>query len=240
MQQFALIARKVALIAGCMLQQAGCSGQSLPATVGAHTLVFQRLGGPLLAIATPPLATSVSGSVIIVGVGRGDITGFSPPRDNQGAAAYLQLGETHAYSNWPKSGTALYVLAPATGGPDHVITTATPPRDEVTLAAIEVVGSRIQDVAWNEVLAGNPITSGKVKTTGPATLVAFWWGDGTVRYDKTAVPDGGFQVIDAVLESGALVQCAVAVKQVSAAGSYDVTWKATPKQGAQMWVIAIQ
>ena len=240
MQRLARVVRKVALIAGCLLQQAGCGGQPLPATLGAHALVFQRLDGASTALSTPPLPSRASGSVIIVGVGRGDVTAFAPPSDNRGTVNYQQLGETHTYTNWPKSGTALYALAPAPAGPGRVITTSTPPRDEVTLAAIEVVGTRIQDVAWNEVLAGSPVTSRKVTTTGPATLVAFWWGDGTVKYDKTAVPDGGFQVIDSVLESGALVQCAVAVRYVPDAGSYDVTWKATPSQGAQMWLVAIQ
>ncbi|HVK84497.1 MAG TPA: hypothetical protein VM513_10350 [Kofleriaceae bacterium] len=35
-------------------------------------------------------------------------------------------------------------------------------------------------------------------TTGPATLVAFWWGDGGVWGDKTAVPNNGFVVVVAV------------------------------------------
>jgi hypothetical protein len=36
------------------------------------------------------------------------------------------------------------------------------------------------------------------------------------------------------------VQCAVAVENVTAAGTYDVTWKATPAQGAQLYLIAVQ
>ena len=58
--------------------------------------------------------------------------------------------------------------------------------------------------------------------------------------DKTATPDNGWNVVDWVLLSGALVQCAVAVREVTDAGSYDVTWQATPTQGAQMWLIAVQ
>jgi hypothetical protein len=61
-----------------------------------------------------------------------------------------------------------------------------------------------------------------------------------VQSDKTAVPDSGFTVVDSVLASGALVQCAVAVRQVSAAGTYNVTWAATPAQGAQLWIVAVQ
>ena len=75
---------------------------------------------------------------------------------------------------------------------------------------------------------------------GPALLVAWWWGDGDVAGDKTAVPNNGFTVIHSILKAGPLVQCCVAVKQVSAAGTYNVTWAATPTQGAQLWIAAIQ
>ncbi len=96
------------------------------------------------------------------------------------------------------------------------------------------------DAKWHEVAAGRPLTSPAVTTTGPALLVAWWWGDADVRADKTAIPDNGFAVVDAILLEGALVQCAVAVKQVELAGTYLVTWAATPLQGAQLWIAAVQ
>jgi hypothetical protein len=236
----ARIARGAALVAGLALQPVGCDRRPPPATMGAHSLVFQRLDGGLSTLSTPPLSTGAAGRTLIVSVGRGDVGAFAPPFDNKSNMPYVQLGTTHTYTNWPRSGTALYALVDGEGGVDHVISASTPPMDEVTLAAIEIVGTRISDFAWNEVLAGSPITSRKITTTGPATLVAFWWGDGGVRHDKTALPNNGFQVIDAVLESGALVQCAVAVKHVTDAGSYDVTWKAKPWQGAQLWIVAVE
>ena len=94
---------------------------------------------------------------------------------------------------------------------------------------------------WNEVLAGSPLRSRSVTTTGPATLIAFWWGDGAlIRSNKAAVPNNGLAVVDAVLSAGELMQCAVAVKTVAAGGRYDVTWKATPRQGAQLWLVAVE
>jgi hypothetical protein len=85
------------------------------------------------------------------------------------------------------------------------------------------------------------VTSASVTTTGPATLVAFWWGDAPAQDDpQTAVPDNGFTPVDAVLEPHNLVQCVVAVKNVTAAGTYNVTWTSTPVQGAQLWLIAVQ
>lgn len=223
-------------------EQKDAGSAPLPPTLGAHALVFQRQSAPdgEDVISTPGLSTQ-TGSTILVSVGRGVFSSFALPTDNKGNAPYRQLGEAHTYTRYPNSGTALYAFEGAAGGSDHVISATTPASDEITLSAVEVRGTRVVDHQWREVLRGGPpITSGKVTTTGPATLVAFWWGDHDVREDKTATPDGGFQVIDSVLASGALVQSAVAVKHVDAAGSYDVTWTATPPQGAQLWLVAVE
>ncbi len=84
-------------------------------------------------------------------------------------------------------------------------------------------------------------------TTGPATLVAFWWGDGNVDFVHTAIPNNGFNVIDSFLPTGALIQSAVATKDVSAAGTYNVTWNSqnpdnnpAHNEGAQLWLVAVQ
>ena len=209
--------------------------------LGAHALSFHRLNASsATAIDTAPMATTRSGSTILVSVGRGQRGAFAPPTDNKGNS-YAQLDETHAYTRWPDSGVAVYAAAGMTGGDGLVVSTATPPSDEITLAAVEVVeGARVQAFAWREVLDGAPLTSPSVTTTGPATLVAFWWGDAFADIRQTAVPDHGFVVVDSILDPGSLVQAAVAVKNVDAAGTYDVTWTATPRQGAQLWLIAVQ
>ncbi|MEZ4364526.1 MAG: hypothetical protein R3B48_30395 [Kofleriaceae bacterium] len=214
-------------------------GASPPPSVGTHAIVFQRLNGGLSTLSTPALATTATGSTLVVSVGRGDFSAFAAPTDNK-ANTYQQLGVAHTYTRYPSSGTAVYAVANGAGGPGHVISATTPPSDEITLAAVEVKGTRVADFQWSEVLMDRPITSEQVTTTGPATLVAFWWGDAGVNNDKTAVPNNGFTVIDSVLSSGELVQSAVAVKAVSAAGTYDVTWTATPVQGAQLWLVAIE
>lgn len=221
-------------------------------TLGAHALVFQRIDGGLERVQTPPLSTAATGSTILISVGRGQLAAFEAPTDNRNPAPYKQIGETHRYTNWPNSGTALYALEDARGGAGHVVQTRTPPGDEVTLAVVEIRGSHVEDAAWTEVLypdsfgrlrravfSQNSVTSAKVETAGPATLVAFWWGDAGVDGHKTAEPDNGFRVIGAVLEPGALVQCAVAVRHVAEAGQYDVTWTSSPLQGAQLWLVAV-
>lgn len=211
-----------------------------PVSIRGHSLVFQRIDGGSSAVTTERMPTGGDGNVTVVSVGRGDIRAHALPVSEPNDVSFEQIGETHDYTNWRSSGTALYAAIATTGDGARAVRAATPPNDEVTLAAVVVAGRRIQDFAWNEVLAGNALTSGTVTTTGPATLVAFWWGDAGVRYDKQAVPSRGFQVIDAVLESGALVQCAVAVRHVDEAGRYEVTWRAYPEQGAQLWLVAIE
>lgn len=187
------------------------------------------------------MATRASGSSLLACVGRGVVSAHSAPTDNKGNT-YTQLGTSHTYTLWSSSGTALYACELAAGGTGHAVTAAKPnPSDETTLSVIEVVnGGVIGEVKWNEVLKGSPLTSQSVTTTGPAVLVAWWWGDAAEPSDKTAVPDNGFTVVDSILLSGALVQCAAAVKQVSAAGTYQVTWTSTPQQGAQLWIAVVQ
>lgn len=192
-------------------------------------------------LSTASMATRAAGSTVLVCVGRGLVRGHSRPTDNKGNN-YVQLDTSHVYTLWLGSGTALYACEQAAGGAGHVVTAAKPtPADETTLSAVEIVnGGVVREVKWNEVLAGNALTSQSVTTSGPALLVAWWWGDADSQNIKTAVPDSGFTVIDSILEQGALVQCAVAVRQVSAAGTYQVTWTATPIQGAQLWIAAVQ
>jgi hypothetical protein len=197
------------------------------------------------------MATQASGSMIVVSVGRGDNTLFATPTDTRGNAPYRLRDMMHPYAHpFETSGTALYQFTSALGGAGFQVTTTTGPDhvsgqgDEITVAAVEVIeGTQIQQ-AWNVVVQQNPpipVTSGSVTTTGPATLIAFWWGDGFPGTPQSATPNNGFVVVDTnAQETGSFVQCAVAVKTVTAPGTYNVTWTATPVQGAQLWLVAVQ
>ncbi|HEY0194544.1 MAG TPA: hypothetical protein VGC42_25705 [Kofleriaceae bacterium] len=217
------------------------------AAVGAHAINYYKLGAnPAISLSTPPITTQASGSTIVVSVGRGNATLFALPTDSKGNAPYVQQGTAHPYSLYPDSGTALYTFKPAKGGANFQVTTSTGKfstgqSDEITMAVVEVASSgKVQDVQWSEVRAP-PLTSKSVTTDGPATLVAFWWGDGTSSSSQHATPDNGFTVVDTNAEqTDSFVQCAVAVKQVTAAGTYDVTWTPDPSQGAQLWLVAIE
>jgi hypothetical protein len=209
--------------------------------IGAHGLSHSELGvgAHPMPIQTPALSTR-SGSAIIVSVGRGDKRLFALPTDTKGNAPYQQLDTVHTYTPYPDSGTALYAFLGAAGGDGFRVNAATDDRDEITIAAVEVLeGTRIADHAWVNAPSASTVKSASVTTTGPATLIAFWWGDANQYFVKTAVPNNGFTVIDSLLAEGSLVQCAVAVKTVTSAGTYDVSWTATPVQGAQLWLVAV-
>lgn len=210
-------------------------------TLGAHALVFDRLGEAASSLPTPSVSVRANASTLLACVGRGRLADDAPPTDSAGNV-YDRLGAAHTYTLWPDSGTALYACMQARGVNGQVIAVPKPSGDdEVTLSVVEVANAGVvRDVQWREVLSGQPLASASVTTTGPALLVAWWWGDAGVDQDKTAVPDSGFTVIDSVLASGALVQCAAAVRQVETAGSYNVTWTSTPLQGAQLWLAAVQ
>ncbi|MDM0108177.1 hypothetical protein QTH97_24730 [Variovorax sp. J22R24] len=219
---------------------APAAGAGTVPALGAHALNFNRDGVASSSLSAPAMTTRTSGSTLLACVGRGVLASVAPT-DNAGNA-FVQLDVPHTYTLFPNSGTGLYACEKAQGIAGHVVTAAKPKvTDETTLSVIEIVnGGSVREVRWREVLSGQPLTSASVTTTGPALLVAWWWGDAGVDQDKTAVPNNGFTVVDSVLSSGALVQAAVAIRQVGAAGSYNVTWVSTPQQGAQLWLVAVQ
>jgi hypothetical protein len=220
-------------------------------TIGAHALAFYpcmghtgwlwrtlKTGG----ISTPSMITEASGSTMLTWVGRGKIEAFTlstVPTDNKGNA-YRRIGSVHDFSPlWPNSGEALYISLSAVGGNTHIVTAPLPGPDEITLATVEIKnGGVIEDAQWNKVILP-PQTSLNVTTTGPATLVAVWVGDAGAP-SVTASPNNGFTVIDSQLLANCQVEAVVATKVVSAAGTYNVTWTATPTQGAHMWLVAVQ
>ena len=175
---------------------AACSGSDAattpvavtPSGVGAHAITYARFGSTVAQVSTAPITTQASGSTLIVSVGRGDVRGHRPPTDNRGNT-FVQQGTAHTYARYPGSGTALYVAQSINGGSNHIVSTVHVSGDETTLTAVEVPGGGSVTQRWSEVLVGNPITSQSIVTTGPATLIAFWWGDADGSVAHTAVPN---------------------------------------------------
>jgi hypothetical protein len=210
-------------------------------TVGAHTLAFfpcNSSGG----LTTSPIATRISGSTILAWVGRGDTNGFTGtvPLDNK-TNSFKLIGSIHDYSPlYPGSGEALYSVLSAAGSGGYRATALMPEGgDEITMAVVEVKdGGIIQDAQFRKVLSP-PHTSLNVTTAGPATLMAIWAGD-SGGASVTATPNNGFMTIDSQLLSSCEVEVVVATKDVATAGTYNVTWTATPSQGAHLWLVAVE
>lgn len=240
---------------------------ALTPALGAHTLLVQTEGKGVSPAVSTPVTTDANGSSLLVLVS--SYTSNSDDPTDSYSNTWKQLGPSVVYNGYDgKFNVRAYVALSAKGGAGHTVSV---PKSGITVGEISVPfieirhAAVLKDVAqnypvpgtvgrvanklarvWHDV-AGNPsvsstsLTSGSVTTTGPATLIAVWWGDATV-YSMTAVPDNGFKVIDSFLElppnSG--TQCAVAFRQVATAGTYNVTWTGSPAQGAILWLFAFQ
>jgi hypothetical protein len=212
--------------------------------LGGHTLLAQSEGLGVAPAVTEPVDTQRSGSTLIVFNG-GYSSNDAHPVDSY-ANRWKQLGSTVPYGNGygDRFDVKAYIALAAKGGANHTVSFAKPGNavGEMSVPFIEIKQAGVlKDVAQNYAPAGLTLRSGTVRTTGPATLVAVWWGDGGVKH-MTAVPNNGFTVIDSFLKlpDNSGVQCAVAFKQVDAAGTYDVSWIGAPIQGAILWLFAFQ
>jgi hypothetical protein len=258
----------VVLIVATLVAAAAESQTPWPASeLGAHTLLVQTEDEGTSPAISVPIATQTSGSSLLVLVSS-YASNPDGPTDSY-ANKWTQIGGKVVYRGYEgRFDARAYVAFSAKGGPGHTVSVIKPgrPDGEISAPFIEIKGAgRLQDVAqtypapslavkvtnkveraWQK-LAGDAddasaaLTSGTVTTTGPATLVAVWWGDGRAR-TMTAVPHDGFKLIDKFLDlppKGG-VQCAVATRQVAAAGTYSVTWSGAPAQGAILWLFAFQ
>jgi hypothetical protein len=213
------------------------------AALGAHVLLWHEDGaGPPIAT-TPAITTQVSGSSLIA-FSAGYASNTLGPTDNKDNL-WQPLGAPVVYRGYNGVfNVKAYLANAARGGAGHTLSIVKngAPSGEITVPFIEVRQSTaLHAVAQNYPLAASVVTSGSVTTSGPATLVAVWWGDagGLVH---SAVPDNGFSIIENFvnLPPNSAVQCVVATRQVSAAGSWQVSWTQSPTQGAVLWLFAFQ
>jgi hypothetical protein len=229
----------------------GAGGRSASASsapsLGAHVKATVAVGTPNDPLTTASVTTT-PGSLLLMNVGRGHLANFgiagATPHDNKSNPNYTKIGATEPYALFPDSATALYSLAGGAAGAGYQVSVAqglngSSNNDEITMFLAEVLGgSVVQDFTWNEVTSAGPTTSGNVTTTGPALLVAFWWGEDTSLSSISV--DASWTIIEQQLLASSNIQGAMAVRVVSAPGTYNATWTASPAQAAQMWVAAVQ
>ncbi|WP_243041001.1 hypothetical protein [Dyella sedimenti] len=212
-------------------------------TLGAHALLTHSEGMGVTPAISPRLDTQASGSSFLVlsgGYARND----EPPTDSY-ANRWKRVGERVAYRGYDGAfEVAAYVALDGKGGAAHSVRIDKPgyPQGEISMPLVEIRHAGVlKDMAQNYPQPSLVLTSGEVTTTGPALLVAVWWGDAGVKH-MSARPGDGFTVIDDYLQlpDNSGVQCAVAYRQVAAAGTYRVSWVGSPIQGAILWLFAFQ
>ncbi|THD06713.1 hypothetical protein B1991_11825 [Rhodanobacter lindaniclasticus] len=261
---------RVLMLACIPLTAAGVDGPvppvPAPPALGVHTLLAQADHRGRRPAVTVPLDTAPTGSALLV-LNGGFASNAVPPTDSYGRH-WTQVGPTAVYDGYQgRFDVKAYVSLAGPGGPHHTVSIDKPgePDREITIPFVEIRHAAVlQDFAQNypaptltqriagklkrtlEGMLSEPddrfsVTSGEVATTGPATLIAVWWGDGNVR-QMSAVPDNGFTVIDSYLQLPPIsgVQCAVAYRQVDRAGTYRVSWSGSPRQRAILWLFAFQ
>ena len=233
------------LMAGATATQAADAPPAVQATpsLGAHTLLTHSEGMGVAPAVTSPIDTQATGSSLIV-LNGGYAGNADKPVDSYDNR-WKRIGDTVVYNGYSGAFTvSAYAVLSAKGGAGHTVTIAkrANPAGEISVPFIEVMHAGVlQDIAQNYPAPGLVLTSGNVTTTGPATLVAVWWGDAGVKR-MTTRPDHEFTLIDSylTLPDNSGVQVAVAYRQVATAGSYNVSWIGSPIQGAILWLFAFQ
>lgn len=216
--------------------------QTVPAP-GAHTLLTHSEGMGVSPAVSSPIDTQPADSTFLV-LNGGYVKNAGAPVDSYGNR-WKQVGDSVVFRGYDGAfDVTAYVALAGKGGSGHTlrIDKSGYPVGEITVPFVEITHAGVlKDMAQNYPAPGLVLTSDSVTTTGPATLIAVWWGDAGVR-NMSARPDSGFTVIDSylLLPENSGVQCAVAYKQVTAAGTYHVNWVGSPIQGAILWLFAFQ
>ena len=214
-----------------------------PPALGAHVFLGQGEGIGVDPAVTPPMDTQPSGSVFVA-FNAGYASNDDAPIDSY-RNTWRPLGRSMTYANYgDRFAVRAYVALGGKGGPGHTVSIRKrgEPTGELSLPFVEVRhATRVQAMAQSYAHPAPVVVSDTIHVDGPATLLAFWWGDGGVKR-MTLTPSDGFQVIDTFTtlpdESG--VQGVVAWREVKEPGTYRVHWTAEPVQGAALWLMAIR
>lgn len=122
------------------------------------------------------------------------------------------------------------------------------PLGEISVAVLEAATSGTRTIVQTQGNiaaqgAGVGYSSPSITTTGPAVIFAIWSGDADTATNPkdVAVSGTGWSLLESSFQSSVpYVQFAVAVRVVTAAGTYSCTWTPTANQGAAMQMVAVQ
>jgi hypothetical protein len=220
-----------------------CAAEALTSQLGSHVLLWHEDGnGPGVAV-TPPINTQTSGSSLIA-FSAGYAGNNALPTDNKGNI-WSPLGAPVVYRGYNGAfDVKAYAVFGAHGGNGHSLSIVknAEAAGEITVPFIEIRQSAaLHAIAQNYPAAAAVVTSASVNTSGAATLLALWWGD-AAGLQHSAIPNNGFSIIENFvnLPPNSAVQCVVAVRQVTSAGTYSVSWTQSPSEGAVLWLLAFQ
>ena len=150
------------------------------------------------------LDTSASGSTFIVAPGGKTSDVNRGPTDNKGNT-YTKVGGID-YADYPGYGAYVWASKNAIGGTGQTWSQYVTRFDEDTTFVIEVPNAGTNPTIISSVMQHDnsgsyepwlpgeiTLTSNSVTTTGPATLIAYWWGSGPTSWgDHIATPNNGF------------------------------------------------
>lgn len=213
-----------------------------------HSLNYHFIGAGGSSITTPAMTfdTALTGSTMLACVARGILSdhasnSVTDNKSNTFSQQTVNGTVTKNYTLWPTSGTSLYAKTNFAGGSGHTVTAAKPSvNDEVTLFAVEVPGTTIQDMQWNEDTTGPTNVSATVTYTADAWLICLWSGDDGSGEANPAVSAGWQKLEWTSSLASNHVQFAAAAKRVTGSGTDTCTWTPSTSQGGQMYIIAIQ
>lgn len=201
--------------------------------LGAYTYVGQEEGSGTNPATTAAITTGATGSSFIT-LRAGYTDNNTKPTDSK-ANRWMPMGGAQYQPYGGTFDAQVFIASRGAGGSGHTVSFSKPghPTGEITIPLIEVIGGRLVDFSLVNIGTGNTLQSGSVTVGGPAQLVAFWLGD-AAGLNHTAAPNNGFSnfISFGTLPPNSAVQMFVASRQVSAAGTYNVTWTETPDQGA--------
>jgi len=213
------------------------SSSGNPAT-GVHAVAYSANAAN---ITTAAITTQTSGSTILIWVGSGALSEVEGkvPTDNKGNT-YHSTGP-NAYVSYPTSGENLYICTNAAGGSGHTFTWPGEAEMESTIMVVEVKnGGKVVNVMTNAVgTVSGTQTSLYATNTAAASIVAIWAGDAGAT-SSSATPNNSFNVLNTQALASGYVEGVIASKDLSSAGSNDVTWTQSVGEGANMRMVAVE
>lgn len=168
--------------------------------------------------------------------------------DNFGNS-FSELGSATDFTAWPNYGWRIWYDPAVAGGSNFTLsrTKTVHASEEITIVGVEVKnGGVVSQATPVETASGATATSNTVTTQGPAVLIALHGGDTGVSGSRNAVPnaasiaDGWSKIESYELTDAGHVQVAIAVRTVSEAGTYSITWDHSPTERAIVLLVAVE